>query len=160
METLIKILKAIYLRIKQPRFIQYRFYTYNGTEQNKQFKISNSIEYTIYNTGTTVVYLNNFLKLYPSWSGIEPSSIKLKCNLTEVDETIYHYSFSPYSKKSDLVAILAPTVAPVGGFRNDVLDTTFTPGAKDINGITLVVKEYQYSNDLVKVKKPTSGKKK
>lgn len=138
MEKLIKVIIEIYHRLTKHKGIQFRFFVYNGMEQSNQIKIANSVEYRFINQGTSIVYINNALKLYPMWSGIAPYEITLHGHKNEFDETIYEYTFKSYADQNDYVAALTPLLPT--GFRNDVVTTGLTV-AKASNKLLVIVKQ-------------------
>jgi len=91
-ELLNKIIKILTGAFKYQKY-EYRFFSFNGSEPNKQIKISNSIEYEFINSGNSKVILNDSLTLYPFWMGVAPVSIKLTINKNEVDMGVYEYRF-------------------------------------------------------------------
>lgn len=80
----------------------YTFQVYNDLSKERQIKIGNSIEYEFRNTGSTVVIINDQLKLYPAFNGRGPSTWKGFCNKNEMDMTIYEYRF-------EIIPIEGPT---------------------------------------------------
>ncbi len=108
-EILINIFNFLKLTWKRQKYV-YRFIILNGTEENKQLKISNSIEYEFINSGNSYVILNSTLILYPAFMGIEPSRIKFTTNKNEVDIGVYNYEFRAIAN-NDPVKGFAPDAA-------------------------------------------------
>lgn len=89
LKNIFKILKGAF----KYQSYEYRFLVLNGSEPNKQIKISNSIEYEFINSGNSKVIINDTLILYPYWMGVEPVRAKLSLNKNEVDSSVYEYRF-------------------------------------------------------------------
>jgi hypothetical protein len=74
----------------------FRFQEYDGSESQSignQIDDSNVVEYEFINQGTTICIINEGLRIYPSYSGIEPSRVKLEIDQSEKDVTVYQFRF-------------------------------------------------------------------
>lgn len=140
-----EIIKKIYnllckaLDKRQP--YTYYFLSLNGSEPNKQIKIGNSIEYEFRNTGSTIVILNDRLKLYPAFNGRGPSSVILKTNKNEIDLTVYEYRF-------EIIPVNGVTQS-LNGFLGWQLNNTYNADglAVNINELQVIIKQISHDKD-------------
>lgn len=155
-ELLQKIYKLIAIKLQKQYFV-FRFYQYNGEEENKQIKISNSLEYTFINLGNTVLIINDTFWIYPSWALNGKNYYTFRCEANEIDETVYKYSFrdmfsedgkgndvnvyfrSPFNPISKIYPIGEPT-----GLDYDSIGR--------FNLLQVIVKERTVKNSKLKVK--------
>lgn len=136
-ETLDKILAFLKNSWKRQKY-EYRFLSLNGTENNKQLKISNSIEYEFINSGNSLAIINDGFILYPAFMGIEPTRQKFTLNKNEQDVGVYEYRFESASKhpRVGTVAIPGP------GFTINILMNPDTGAPEpEYNELQVVVKQ-------------------
>lgn len=111
-----RVLQLLRMFLSKKKFV-FRFDVYDGTEESNEIYVENVYEYEFINQGTTIVVLNSGLPIYPEFSGIAPSRVKLSVNYNEKDETIYKYEFLPL----DYIAIVDPSANwLVGGYAGNV----------------------------------------
>lgn len=91
-------LQKIYKKLSSflvERYFVYRFDEYNGTEPANSIYDEDVVEYEFFNQGNTLCIINGGLFLYPAFTGIEPSRVRMVVNANECDQTIYQYKFVP-----------------------------------------------------------------
>jgi hypothetical protein len=91
-------LKEIYKKVcgfLVQRIFVFRFDIYNGTEPANSIYDEDVVEYEFFNQGNTLCIINGGLFLYPTFTGIEPSRVRMVVNANERDDTIYQYKFVP-----------------------------------------------------------------
>jgi hypothetical protein len=88
-----KIYELLVNALTKRQSYEWKFFVFNGSEQNPQIKIANSIEYEFINSGNSIVIINDNFKLYPYWMGVEPVRAKFSTNKNEVDVSVYEYRF-------------------------------------------------------------------
>lgn len=96
-ETLDKIFEFLRATWKRQKY-EYNVMQFDGSEENKQLKIANSIEYEFINSGNSLIILNDRLVLHPYWMGIEPVRVKFTMNKNEVDVSVWEYRFEEIKK--------------------------------------------------------------
>lgn len=75
---------------------RYEFDIFDGLDPGKlSVDDTNVVEYEFINQGNTLVRINDGLKLYPQFAGIDPSRWKTTINENEMDTTIYRFRFEP-----------------------------------------------------------------
>lgn len=138
MEEILKKLVALltaYFTKKQA--YEWKFYSLDGSEENKQISIANSIEYEFVNSGNSFVIINDNLKLFPEFMGIEPTRVKFTTNKNEVDVGVYEYRFVEITKNDFRQGF----VSAGGNFAWTLIDTdTLTP-APPFNKLQVIVKQ-------------------
>lgn len=92
-ETLDKILDLLKNALLKKQKYEYNFMQVNGTEENRQIKIANSIEYTFINSGNTLCVINDRFFLYPEFAGRGVHKHTFTMNKNEVDVSVYEYQF-------------------------------------------------------------------
>lgn len=128
-EKILKLL-SVFLGVKQFTF---RFDEYNGTESALQIYDGQVMEYEFINAGSSVCIINGGLKLYPEFSGMSPTRVKLSCNYNERDVTVYNYKF----EKLDLSVVTDIGAVTLNGkpiyvpFVNDTVNITYGVNPKN-----------------------------
>lgn len=112
-EALDKLVEAVKKYFFTRQIFEYRFYQYNEKTQEKQIKVANSIEYEFINSGNSIIIINDRLRLFPEFMGIEPTRVKLTMNKNEVDNTVYEYRFEQITKITPIQGFDAAGGAPV-----------------------------------------------
>jgi len=135
-EVILKIYRAC-LDILKPQNFEYKFFVVNGSEENKQIKIANSIEYEFVNSGSSKVILNDNLIIYPYWMGIEPVRLKFTCQKNEVDVSIYEYRFEDAKAGEGVWGYVYTAVTSSNGW----LPYDPTGAAPLVNKLQVVVKQ-------------------
>lgn len=100
-ETLDNILAFLKAAWKRQKY-EYNVMQVNGTEENRQIKIANSIEYTFINSGNTLCIINDRFFLYPEFAGRGVHKHTFTMNKNEVDVSVWEYQFK--SLRGDFVA--------------------------------------------------------
>ncbi|MEO5350744.1 MAG: hypothetical protein H7836_14035 [Magnetococcus sp. YQC-3] len=136
-ELLDRIYKAILSGLKRQNF-EYKFYNLNGTEENPQLKIANSISYEFINSGNSIVIINDTLKIYPKWTGIEPSRVNLAILKNETDVSVYEYRFVEIDKN---LVVAGSEIQPLQNINQAFNWFQSANAAKPFNLLQVIVKQ-------------------
>lgn len=102
-EILEKILDLIKLSFKKQPY-EFSVMQLNGTEENLQLKIANSIEYTFINSGNTLVIINDRFFLFPQFAQRGVHKHTFTINKNEVDNSVWEYRFESLEGKHFVAA--------------------------------------------------------
>lgn len=143
-EALDNLVKAVKKHFFTRQTFEYRFYQYDEKTEEKQIKIANSIEYEFINSGNSIIIINDRLRLFPEYMGVEPTRWKGTLNKNEVDNTVYEYRFEQITK-----------ITPIQGFDGaGGVATTRVWGLFDTDTLT---RKAQYNLLQVIIKQVTKG---
>lgn len=135
-EILDKILSFLKLTWKRQAY-EYRFEQFDGSVENKQIKIANSVEYEFVNSGNSYVIINNSIRLYPAFMGIEPVRLKFSVAKNEQDVTVYNYQFQAINAGDPCIGVnTLPNV-----WNNILVPYNATDSVAQFNLLQVIIKQ-------------------
>lgn len=135
-ELLDKILKAILSGLKRQNY-EYKFLVVNGSEPNPQIKVANSIQYEFINSGNSIAIINDTLRIYPQWCGIEPSRVKFDILKNETDVGVYEYRFENINNGFGVYGF----VGTAAGLANSLLPYSNVGAVAPFNSLQVIIKQ-------------------
>lgn len=131
------IFKLLYGALKTKQAFEYKFLTVNGTEPNPQIKIANSITYEFINSGNSICILNDQLKIYPKWCGIEPTRVLFQMNKNEQDVGVYEYRFEDVPNGLGVAGLLTNAA----GFNSGLVPYSNIGAVAPFNSLQVIIKQ-------------------